>query len=147
MSVTEISVISFGYLHGDPPADANFVLDLRRHFRDPHISPGLRYQTAHDLPVRRAVLGTPGIRELISTAALVADAFDAGPGGAPLTIAVGCAGGRHRAATVAMALADRLRKTGSPVTLVHRDLGKPVVERTVTGDAVAPAARENGEPR
>ena len=29
----------------------------------------------------------------------------------PVTVAVGCAGGRHRAATVAMAIADRLRKT------------------------------------
>ncbi|MFD5916036.1 ATPase [Kitasatospora sp. NPDC058201] len=115
MSVTDIRVVSFGYLHGAPP-EAHLTLDLRRHFRDPHVDPTLRHQTANDLPVRQAVLGTPGIRE-----AIVADA--------PLTVAVGCAGGRHRAATVAMALARRLGKTGTRVRLTHRDLDKPVVDR------------------
>ncbi|MFF7452899.1 ATPase [Kitasatospora sp. NPDC008115] len=138
MSVTTIEVISFGYLHGAPP-QAHLTLDLRKHFRDPHVDPALRHLTANDLPVRRAVLGTPGIREAITAAALVAEAYDAGPSAAPLTIAVGCAGGRHRAATVAMAIARRVGKTGTAVRLIHRDLDKPVVERTATGDAVAPA--------
>ncbi|MFG3051374.1 ATPase [Kitasatospora sp. NPDC048239] len=129
MSVTEIRVVSFGYLHGAPPADATLTLDLRRHFRDPHVDPALRHQTAADLPVRVAVMATPGIRELITSAALLVDAFDAGPSEAPLTVAVGCAGGRHRAAAVAMALARRLAKTGTPVHLTHRDLDKPVANR------------------
>ncbi|MFI9327810.1 ATPase [Kitasatospora sp. NPDC052868] len=136
MSVTEIRVVSFGYLHGAPPAGATLTLDLRRHFRDPHVDPALRHQSASDLPVRRTVMATPGIRELITSAALLVDAFDAGPSEAPLTVAVGCAGGRHRAATFAMALARRLGKTGVRVTLTHRDLAKPVVERTATGRAV-----------
>ncbi|MGW7446080.1 RapZ C-terminal domain-containing protein [Kitasatospora sp. NPDC054795] len=128
MALTTIDVVSFGYLHADPP-EATLTLDLRRHFRDPHVDPALRHQTAHDLPVRQAVLATPGIRELIAAAALLADAYDAGPTEAPLTIAVGCAGGRHRAATVAMALARRLAKAGATVRLTHRDLDKPVVDR------------------
>ncbi|MEV0187517.1 RNase adapter RapZ [Kitasatospora purpeofusca] len=138
MSVTGINVISFGYLHGAPP-EAHLTLDLRGHFRDPHVDPALRELSAADLPVRRAVMGTPGIREAITAAALLAEAFDHGPSPAPLTVAVGCAGGRHRAATVAAVLAERLRKTVGPVDLIHRDLGKPVVERTATGDTVAPA--------
>ncbi|MFJ6775849.1 ATPase [Kitasatospora sp. NPDC091257] len=129
MALIEIRVVSFGYLHGAPPAFAQLVLDLRAHFRDPHVDPALRHMTADDLPVRRAVLATPGIRELITATALLADAYDAGPAEAPLTIAVGCAGGRHRAATVAMALTKRLGKTGTAVRLAHRDLAKPVVER------------------
>ncbi|MEV0191878.1 RNase adapter RapZ [Kitasatospora purpeofusca] len=128
MSVTTIEVISFGYLHGAPP-EAHLTLDLRKHFRDPHVDPALRHQSANDLPVRQAVMGTPGIRETITAAALLGEAYDAGPAAAPLTIAVGCAGGRHRAATVAMALARRLGKTGTPVHLTHRDLDKPVVDR------------------
>ncbi|WP_406091465.1 ATPase [Kitasatospora purpeofusca] len=128
MSVTEIRVISFGYLHGPPP-EAHLTLDLRAHFRDPHVDPALRELTAADLPVRRAVMGTPGIRETITAAALLAEAFDHGPSPAPLTVAVGCAGGRHRAATVAAVLADRLRKSVGPVHLTHRDLAKPVVDR------------------
>ncbi|MER7702301.1 RNase adapter RapZ [Kitasatospora sp. NPDC097605] len=138
MSVTAIEVISFGYLHGAPPA-AHLTLDLRTHFRDPHVDPALRHRTAADLPVRRAVLTTPGIRETIDAAALLAEAYDAGPAGASMTIAVGCAGGRHRAATVAMALANRLAKSVAPVLLTHRDLDKPVVERQVQQlDALAP---------
>ncbi|WP_030241014.1 RNase adapter RapZ [Streptomyces sp. NRRL S-350] len=128
MPLTCIDVVSFGYLHAAPP-DAHLTLDLRRHFRDPHVDPALRHQSARDLPVRRAVLATPGIRELITAAALLADAYDAGPSGAPLTIAVGCAGGRHRAATVASVLAARLGKTGMTVHLTHRDLDKPVIDR------------------
>ncbi|MFJ4094568.1 ATPase, partial [Kitasatospora sp. NPDC089913] len=76
MSVTTIEVASFGYLHGAPP-EAHLTLDLRRHFRDPHVDPALRHQTANDLPVRRAVLTTPGIRETIAAVATLADAYDA----------------------------------------------------------------------
>ncbi|MET8698246.1 RNase adapter RapZ [Kitasatospora sp. NPDC004723] len=128
MALTSVDVVSFGYLHGTPPP-AGVILDLRLHFKDPHVDPSLRDLTADDLPVRRAVLTTPGIRELIAATALVADAYEAGPIEAPLTIAVGCAGGRHRAATVAMALANRLSKTGVPVRLTHRDLDKPDADR------------------
>ncbi|MEV7023241.1 RNase adapter RapZ [Kitasatospora sp. NPDC093558] len=127
MSVTEINIVSFGYLHGAPPP-AHLTLDLREHFNDPDRIESLRYLTAEALPVRAAVLATPGIQELIAGAAAVADAYDSGPQAAPLTIAVGCAGGRHRAATVARVLVKRLGKTGVPVHLTHRDLAKPVVE-------------------
>ncbi|MFB7904851.1 ATPase [Kitasatospora sp. NPDC056076] len=128
MALTSIDVISFGYGHSAPPV-ADVTLDLRLHFKDPHVDPALRDLTAADMSVRRAVLTTPGIRELIAATALVADAYEAGPIEAPLTIAVGCVGGRHRAATVAMALANRLSKTGVPVRLTHRDLAKPTVKR------------------
>lgn len=53
-----VEIESFGYLHGEPPA-AHLTIDLREHFRDPHVSPELRYMTAHDEPVRTAVLNTP----------------------------------------------------------------------------------------
>ncbi|MFJ7278146.1 ATPase [Kitasatospora sp. NPDC098663] len=129
MALTDIRLVSFGYLHGAPPAFAHLVLDLRHHFRDPHVSPDLRHMTADDLPVRRTVLETPGVRELIGATALLAEAFDAGPVEGPLNIVVGCAGGRHRAPTVAMALAKRLGKTGITVHLGHRDLAKPVADR------------------
>lgn len=39
----DITVVFFGYLHGEPPK-----ADLRHHFRDPHVNPGLRYLTARD---------------------------------------------------------------------------------------------------
>lgn len=126
MSTVEIT--SFGYLHGQPPA-AHLTLDLREHFRDPHVSPELRYLTAHDAGVRTAVLNTAGILPLIAATTAAVAAFASGPSAGTVTVAVGCAGGRHRAATVAMTLAEMLTAAGHHVTVTHRDLDKPVVQR------------------
>lgn len=123
-----ITVISFGYLHGPPP-EAHVTVDLQEHFRDPHVTPELRYMTANDDPVHRAVLATPGIPDLLTALTAAANAFLAGPGDAPIVIAVGCAGGRHRAAVVAAELASALSSQHIPTQLVHRDLTQPVVER------------------
>ena len=124
-----VTITSFGYLHAPAP-DAHIVLDLRHHFRDPHVSPQLRYLTARDIPVRQAVLGTPGIAELIEAVVAAVRAYLAGPSAGPVTVAVGCAGGRHRAAVVAEALAQRLGGT-----VGHRDLHRDVVERGKGGGA------------
>ncbi|MFI1091932.1 ATPase [Streptomyces sp. NPDC020917] len=126
MSVVVIT--SFGFLHGEPPA-AHLSIDLREHFRDPHVSPELRYMTALDEPVRAAVRATPGIAALVGVVAAAADAFAAGPSAVPLVIADGCAGGRHRAPSFAMDLADLLTIAGHTVTVHHRDLDKDVVDR------------------
>jgi RNase adaptor protein for sRNA GlmZ degradation len=140
-----ITITSFGYLHGDPP-DAHLIVDLREHFRDPHVSPELRYLTASDAEVRHAVMTTPGIRDLVAALALAVDAYQAGPSAGDTAIAVGCAGGRHRAATVAGAVAAVLAadpeqadtyglvelataRTALPVALQHRDIELPVVHR------------------
>ncbi|WP_425564079.1 RapZ C-terminal domain-containing protein [Nonomuraea longicatena] len=120
--------MSFGYLHGTPP-NAHMTLDLRTHFRDPHVSPELRYMTAHDAPVRETVMATPGIASMVEAAAAAVAAFVSGPSAGAVVVADGCAGGRHRAPTFAMALAERLRRDGLIVAVQHRDLDKPVVER------------------
>ncbi len=144
----QITIISFGYLHGEPP-QAHLTLDLRRHFRDPHVSPELRYLTAEDAPVRAAVMATPGIRDLLAAAVAAVGAYASAPAGdLPVVVATGCAGGRHRAATTAIALhavfsgdlatarslgledlAMKFADCGLTVDLVHRDLAKAVVER------------------
>ncbi|WP_405017250.1 RNase adapter RapZ [Kitasatospora sp. NBC_00070] len=127
--MTSIEITSFGYLHGAPPDGAHLTLDLRHHFRDPHINPALREMTAHDPQVRVAVIDTPGITSLIGATVSAVEAFASGPRQGPVRVAVGCAGGRHRAATVAMVLAHRLTRPGNTVTLTHLDLGKAVVHR------------------
>lgn len=128
MQTTTVEIISFGYLHDAPPA-AHLTVDLRHHFRDPHVSPELRYMTADDEPVRDAVRATPGILQLVDAVALSVAAFAAGPSAGIVTVASGCAGGRHRAPTFARDLAARLTEAGHSVTVRHRDLGKPVVQR------------------
>ena len=127
MTIT-VEITSFGYLHDVPPA-AHLTIDLRDHFRDPHVSPELRYMTADDEPVQAAVLATPGIRQMVDAVAAAVAAFASGPSAGPVTVASGCAGGRHRAPTVARQLAARLTEAGHSVTVRHRDLGKPVVQR------------------
>ncbi|MER8003045.1 RNase adapter RapZ [Streptomyces sp. NPDC095613] len=125
-----VEIVSFGYLHDQPPAEAHLVLDLRHHFRDPHFDLSLRHLTAVDRPIRKAVLGTAGIRALLRATARQARAYLAGPsGGQPLVIAFGCAGGRHRSAVAANQLARQLRRRGVTVTVHHRDINKPVVTR------------------
>ena len=123
-----VNIVSFGYLHAPPPA-AHITIDVREHFRDPHVSPALRQLTAHDQPVVQAVMNTPGIPELAAAIAVTVHAFQAGPSPAPLTVAVGCAGGRHRSAQLSLAVAQLLRDGGQAVTVDHRDIDQAVVAR------------------
>ncbi|MFI2757412.1 ATPase [Streptomyces echinatus] len=126
--MSTVEIVSFGYLHDTPPA-AHLTVDLRQHFRDPHVSPELRYMTANDEPVRAAVLATPGIADLVEATAMAVEAFASGPSAGAVTVADGCAGGRHRAPTFAGALAERLTAAGHQVSVRHRDLDKDVVQR------------------
>ncbi|MDQ0696929.1 RNase adaptor protein for sRNA GlmZ degradation [Streptomyces sp. W4I9-2] len=126
--MSEVEIVSFGYLHGEPPA-AHLTIDLRHHFRDPHVRPELRYMTADDAPVRAAVLATPGITALVDATVTAVGAFASGPTAGVVTVADGCAGGRHRAPTFARALAERLTAAGHSVTVQDRDIAKDVVQR------------------
>lgn len=123
-----VRIVSFGYGHGDAP-DAHLTLDLRSHFRDPHVSPAMRELTATHSLVRRTVLGTPGVKALLTATVRAVQAYDAGPSARDTVVAVGCAGGRHRSAVAANVLARRLRRRGHAVTVEHRDLHLPVIAR------------------
>jgi UPF0042 nucleotide-binding protein len=109
-----ITVVSFGYLHGAPP-EAHLTADLRAHFRDPHVRAEFRELTAEDPAVMSAL-------------ARAAEAFTAGL--PDVTVAIGCAGGRHRSAALAILLARSLADRGHEVRLEHRDIGKPVAHRS-----------------
>ncbi|WP_420032267.1 ATPase [Streptomyces sp. cg28] len=123
-----VKITSFGYLHDTPPP-AHLTIDLRHHFRDPHVSPELRHMTADDEPVCEAVMGTLGIAELVEATARAVEAFAAGPSAGAVTVADGCAGGRHRAPVFARLLAGRLTAAGHQVTVQHRDMHQAVVNR------------------
>jgi UPF0042 nucleotide-binding protein len=130
-----VEIVSFGYGHtgdnGKPigaPA-AHLTFDLRTHFKDPHVSPELRNLAADDYPVIQAVMGTPGIHDLLTGMLCAVLAYLSGPADAPVMVAIGCAGGRHRSAVVATYLADHLEGYEVPVTLTHRDIERPVIQR------------------
>ncbi|MFF4607810.1 hypothetical protein ACFY12_34355 [Streptomyces sp. NPDC001339] len=151
----DVTVVSIGRLHDDVEGEhadvltrATIALDLRKHFRDPHVRADLRQLTAHDQVVRDTVMDTPGVRQVLAATALQVQGYLAGPTAAPVIVVTQCAGGRHRAATTAMALravvagdveqaaayglADAAKEftiRRLSVDLVHRDLDKDVVER------------------
>lgn len=127
--MTTICIISFGFLHSPPPAEAHMVIDLRHHFRDPHINPDFRHLTSSDTRVRKKVLDTPGICDLVDAIVSAAVAMASGPSRADVAVAIGCAGGRHRAPTVARAVVERLEEMDQDVMLDSRHTTKPVVER------------------
>ncbi|MEW2374234.1 RNase adapter RapZ [Streptomyces sp. NPDC006656] len=124
-----LTITSFGYAHQpDKRApDAHLTLDLRAHFRDPHVDPALQQLTGRDQAVITAVLSTPGIPALIAATAAAARAFRAGPGAGPLRIAAGCIGGRHRSYVVASTLGTLLADLDP--TVVHLHVDRPVIRR------------------
>ncbi|CAM5236666.1 RapZ C-terminal domain-containing protein [Streptomyces griseomycini] len=123
-----VEIVSFGYLHGQAP-EADVTLDLRRAFRDPHVDPRMRELTGYDRLVRRKVLNTAGVRQLLKATTRQVQAYAAGPNVEHIVIGSGCAGGRHRSVVVAEKLARRLRRRGHTVTVTHRDIRRAVVQR------------------
>lgn len=120
--MNRLTIISFGFLHGEPPT-ADITQDMRP-FRDPHVDPAMRQLTGHDQPVIDKVLGTPGVWAVLNN---LQRQVLRGP--RPLTIAIGCASGRHRSVVVADQLALHIRRYGPVATLVHRDIHRPVETR------------------
>lgn len=124
-----VTIVSFGYGHQDIPS-AHLTLDLRVHFRDPHVQPSMRQMTGRDAEVIDTVLSTPGIPALVAATVQAARAFLSGPSAGPLRIAAGCVGGRHRSVVVASTLGAALADLAPTVTHLHID--RPVLNRSTT---------------
>ncbi|WP_182881658.1 RNase adapter RapZ [Microbispora sp. H10949] len=130
--MNHVNIVSFGYGHAPAP-QADITIDTRRHLRNPHHNPDMRELTGLDPAVRRHVLDTTGARCLIRhTAVCVTDLLNGLPRSPVLvvTIAIGCVGGRHRSVALAEELAAILREHGIGVQLAHRDVTKPIIQRT-----------------
>jgi UPF0042 nucleotide-binding protein len=122
-----VHVTSFGYGHAPAP-EADLTVDARRHLRNPHADPAMRDLTGLDEAVRQHVLATPGAARLIhNTTVLVADLH--AQTRAPVTVAVGCVGGRHRSVAIAEEVAATLRSDGVKATVTHRDVHHPVIQK------------------
>jgi UPF0042 nucleotide-binding protein len=117
-------LISFGYLHlhdGTPP-QADRIEDVRDRLRDPAAARGILDLDGRDPRVQDIVLNTPGARELLDNLASYAQL----PAG-PRTIAIGCAGGKHRASSLIELLAQELRTRGRVAEVEHRHVHLPRV--------------------
>lgn len=150
MTLYTARIESFGYLHGAPPS-ATLVVDLRRALYDPHVDPAMRQLTAQDPRVLDHVAHTPGARDILHGVVDLANALgaqarpigkaEAGDDEIHVHIAYGCAGGRHRAAAMAILTAEAMAAAGWRVELKHRDIRRPVVERGRDGRALTAPTR------
>jgi RNase adaptor protein for sRNA GlmZ degradation len=125
-----ITLISFGYLHqplgpdgGPLLPEADRVEDVRARFRDPARAriAGILDLDGRDERVQQVVLDTPGVQEFVDD--LVAYALRP----RVESLAVGCAGGKHRACTIIELVAGRLRELDHDVVVEHRHAHLPRV--------------------
>ena len=127
--MSQAEIFSFGYLHGAPPP-AHVTVDVRDHFRDPHADPSLRGLTGKDPEIiNHVIMHTRGAWVLAKAIAAHAAVFVNSMPGIPVTVAIGCAGGRHRSVVIADEVAAMLTRDGIPASVHHRDIAEPVVER------------------
>jgi RNase adaptor protein for sRNA GlmZ degradation len=119
-----IRLISFGYLHlhGGAPPHADRVEDVRDRLRDPAAARDILDLDGRDPRVQAVVAATPGAEELLAN--LVG--YACLPVG-PEAIAIGCAGGKHRAGALIELLAAALRARAFHVIVDHRHIELPRV--------------------
>ena len=120
-----VTLLSFGFKNGIP-IDADMVFDVR-FLPNPHWIPELRPQTGLSRPVSDYVLGQPGAEPFLAAIQDLLRTVAAGyvhEGKRFATIAIGCTGGKHRSTSISEELARRLRESGVPATVLHRDLGR-----------------------
>ncbi len=119
-----VQLMSFGFKNG-VPRDADMVFDVR-FLPNPHWVPELRPKTGLSQDVAEYVLNQPGAADFLDSVEeifkTVADGY-LREGKRLVTIAIGCTGGKHRSTSMSEAFADRLRRQGTTVSVLHRDLG------------------------
>jgi UPF0042 nucleotide-binding protein len=132
-----LRLISFGYLHcptdqhGQPvPPAADRIEDVRHRLRDPAAARDILDLNGFHPRVQQVVLNTPGAPELLDNLT----AYALLPAG-PQTIAIGCAGGRHRACSLTEILGHRLRGLHRDVEIEHLHAHLPRVLTTSGSDA------------
>ena len=120
-----VTLLSFGFKNG-VPVDADMVFDVR-FLPNPHWVPELRPQTGLSRPVSDYVLQQPGAEPFLASVQQLLQSVAGGyirEGKRFVTIGIGCTGGKHRSSAIAEELAHRLRASGVPTTVLHRDLGR-----------------------
>lgn len=124
----QVSITSYGSLHGPPPPGDAYVVDVSTALRNPHEDAAMRSLTALDAAVYRHVMETPGALQIAMTTAARLLALVQLGDGRPVNAFVYCRGGRHRSPSLAWSTSISLWREGIMVVLTHRDIDKPVVQ-------------------
>lgn len=121
-----VGVMSFGFKFG-VPQEADIVLDCR-FLPNPFYEKDLSPLTGEDTRVAAFALDNPEGKEFLTKSkdllAYLLPKYEREPK-SYLTIAVGCTGGKHRSVAVARELFAFIQEMQWPVTLRHRDAGRP----------------------
>lgn len=120
-----ITVMSFGYKAGAPPA-ANALFDVR-FLKNPYWIDELRHLNGRDQPVQDYVMEQAAAADFLESitgmvCAMVPRLKEQRV--SEFSIAFGCTGGQHRSTTLAELLSTRLRQEFPEVivTTIHREL-------------------------
>lgn len=124
-----LRTISFGYGHNEPLPEADLTVDVRPWFRDPHHDPAFKQLTGRDNAVVDRVLATHGVEGFTSAFWGAIVALGCSKPDRPVTVAVGCVGGRHRSYVIAEYLAGMARSSGWDADTRHLHVDRPVIER------------------
>ena len=122
-SAMTVTITSFGYARGMPPA-ADLVFDMR-YLDNPHWDPALRELTGLDAAVGTHISSDPAFQATYGKIlALLRELLPlyARQGKSYVSIALGCTGGKHRSVFVAEQIGRDLRDTGFSPTILHRNL-------------------------
>lgn len=118
-----INVVSFGFKHGIV-LDADLVFDVR-FLPNPHYVEDLKALTGEVAAVQEYVMKWGVTRQffkrLTNFVGFLLPQYIA-EGKSQLTVAIGCTGGQHRSACLAIKLGDWLRERGYSVGIEHRDI-------------------------
>jgi UPF0042 nucleotide-binding protein len=119
---TVVEIMSFGFQYGGEAGD--LVLDVR-FLPNPYYVNALRPLTGRDEPCAAYVLGFEDAQrtlhllgELMET---MVHAFRK-QGRKILKICIGCTGGQHRSVALAEALAKKIKSSGCPIKIRHREM-------------------------
>jgi UPF0042 nucleotide-binding protein len=117
-----IHVSSFGFRHGIQQ-DADLVFDVR-FLPNPNYIPEFKPLTGKHPSVARYIRSFPQTQEFLARVTemltyLLPHYIKEGK--SYLTIGFGCTGGQHRSVMIAEEVAKRLKRTGLPIKVQHRD--------------------------
>ncbi|WP_328823789.1 RNase adapter RapZ [Microlunatus kandeliicorticis] len=120
-----VTVLSFGFKNGIP-VDADLVVDVR-FLPNPHWVPELRPLTGLTPEVSEYVLAQEGATTFLDRLEALLEVTAEGyvrEGKRFATVAIGCTGGKHRSTAMAEEFGRRLRASGMPTKVLHRDVGQ-----------------------
>ena len=119
------SVMSFGFKHGIP-LDVDMVFDVR-FLPNPHWVDELREHTGLEEGVRSFVFSHEEADAFVARAVDMIESLLPAfvrEGKSYLTIAIGCTGGHHRSVAITEEVGRRLRSSGHPLSVFHRDIDR-----------------------